>query len=221
MIPVHSSGPRASSTSSSKFWGFFSYRKVRCPRKLFTSVSEPLTQCMAQHTHLCYLNARQPKSRKRWTLRKDRHGRYALFSKSKAVESELPPKPLSTPLMPIHRSWSQTFSKTLTRPFALFAREPIAQLLGLYIALVYGIFYRAFPSLYPPQHSLTPFFISSSVPDKHARNLRGLLPRDDGHRGAALYCARHRAHSRVAAQRAVHGPRICALQAQEQRCWRA
>ncbi|KAJ3572441.1 hypothetical protein NP233_g3081 [Leucocoprinus birnbaumii] len=38
-------------------------------------------------------------------------------------------------------SWKDIFGRALTRPFALFAHEPIMQLLGLYMALIYGIFY--------------------------------------------------------------------------------
>lgn len=33
-------------------------------------------------------------------------------------------------------------AKALTRPFALFFREPIMQLLGVYMAYLYGILYR-------------------------------------------------------------------------------
>ncbi|KAF5372341.1 hypothetical protein D9615_009305 [Tricholomella constricta] len=39
------------------------------------------------------------------------------------------------------RSWSQIFSKALTRPFVLFAREEIVQLFGIYMAFIYGLFY--------------------------------------------------------------------------------
>ncbi|RDB16595.1 Efflux pump vrtL [Hypsizygus marmoreus] len=39
------------------------------------------------------------------------------------------------------RSWSQIFSKALTRPFLIFGRESIAQLLGIYMAFIYGVFY--------------------------------------------------------------------------------
>ncbi|KAF8900739.1 MFS polyamine transporter [Gymnopilus junonius] len=39
------------------------------------------------------------------------------------------------------RTWQHIFRKAMTRPFALFAREPIIQLLGAYMAFVYGIFY--------------------------------------------------------------------------------
>lgn len=40
------------------------------------------------------------------------------------------------------RTWQAIFAKSLVRPFAMFAREPIIQVIGLYMALVYGIFYR-------------------------------------------------------------------------------
>ncbi|KAF8647432.1 hypothetical protein AX16_006709 [Volvariella volvacea WC 439] len=45
------------------------------------------------------------------------------------------------------RSWKSIFAKALTRPFALFARESIVQLLGLYMAFIYGIFYLALTTL--------------------------------------------------------------------------
>jgi hypothetical protein len=35
----------------------------------------------------------------------------------------------------------------LTRPFVLFINEPIVQVLGLYMAFIYGVFYRAFSPL--------------------------------------------------------------------------
>jgi hypothetical protein len=44
-------------------------------------------------------------------------------------------------------SWKAIFSKALTRPFKLFALESIVQLLGVYMAFIYGVFYRAFPSM--------------------------------------------------------------------------
>ncbi|KXN92044.1 hypothetical protein AN958_10031 [Leucoagaricus sp. SymC.cos] len=39
------------------------------------------------------------------------------------------------------RHWKTIFGNALTRPFSLFIHEPIIQLLGLYMALMYGIFY--------------------------------------------------------------------------------
>lgn len=41
-------------------------------------------------------------------------------------------------------SWQKIMKKALLRPFALFIREPIIQLLGLYMAFVYGLLYRTF-----------------------------------------------------------------------------
>lgn len=32
--------------------------------------------------------------------------------------------------------------KSLTRPFMLFFSEPILQVLGIYMAFIYGVFYR-------------------------------------------------------------------------------
>ncbi|PFH51265.1 hypothetical protein AMATHDRAFT_143000 [Amanita thiersii Skay4041] len=39
------------------------------------------------------------------------------------------------------RHWKDIFARSMTRPFMLFAFEPIVQLIGLYMALIYGIFY--------------------------------------------------------------------------------
>ncbi|KAG0698144.1 MFS polyamine transporter [Suillus ampliporus] len=39
------------------------------------------------------------------------------------------------------RSWRTVMATSLNRPFALFFREPIVQLLGVYMAYIYGTFY--------------------------------------------------------------------------------
>ena len=39
------------------------------------------------------------------------------------------------------RTWQHVFAKALVRPFALFAREPIVQALGVYMAFIYGLMY--------------------------------------------------------------------------------
>jgi hypothetical protein len=39
------------------------------------------------------------------------------------------------------RHWKRIMAKALIRPFVLFAREPIVQLLGIYMAFVYGLLY--------------------------------------------------------------------------------
>lgn len=49
------------------------------------------------------------------------------------------------------QAWQTVFSRALSRPFALFVYEPIMQLLGLYMALIYGIFYlflTTIPTIY-------------------------------------------------------------------------
>jgi len=38
-------------------------------------------------------------------------------------------------------SWQAIVTKALVRPFALFAQEPIIQLLGVYMAYLYGMIY--------------------------------------------------------------------------------
>ena len=47
-------------------------------------------------------------------------------------------------LMDRQHSWTQIFRRALTRPFMIFGREFIAQLLGMYMAFAYGTFYRPF-----------------------------------------------------------------------------
>ncbi|KAI0077547.1 MFS polyamine transporter [Panus rudis PR-1116 ss-1] len=39
------------------------------------------------------------------------------------------------------RHWKNIVAKALVRPFALFVREPIVQLLGVYMAFIYGLLY--------------------------------------------------------------------------------
>ncbi|TDL17023.1 MFS polyamine transporter [Rickenella mellea] len=45
------------------------------------------------------------------------------------------------------RHWKRIFAKSLIRPFALFAREPIIQLLGVYMAFIYGLIYLLLTTL--------------------------------------------------------------------------
>lgn len=39
------------------------------------------------------------------------------------------------------RSWQHIFGKALVRPFTLFVREPIVQIVAVYMAFIYGVFY--------------------------------------------------------------------------------
>lgn len=50
---------------------------------------------------------------------------------------------IRTPFQSDDRHWKRIFAKALIRPFALFVREPIVQLLGIYMAFIYGILYCA------------------------------------------------------------------------------
>jgi hypothetical protein len=39
-------------------------------------------------------------------------------------------------------SWQRIMMTALTRPFVLFYNEPIVQVLGIYMAFIYGLYYR-------------------------------------------------------------------------------
>ncbi|KAG6910336.1 hypothetical protein DXG01_011404 [Tephrocybe rancida] len=70
-----------------------------------------------------------------------------LERKAAAIRKSMDPEKAQT--LDIHtiyekegqRSWSQIFRRALTRPFMIFGHEHIAQLLGIYVAFVYGLFY--------------------------------------------------------------------------------
>ena len=66
--------------------------------------------------------------------------------------------------------WKTIFTKALTRPFLLFAFEPIIQVLGIYMAFLYGLFYSLylFPSIFACS-LLTPGFTFSLL-DDHAKH---------------------------------------------------
>lgn len=60
----------------------------------------------------------------------------------------------------ISNSWKAIFSKALVRPFKLFICEPIVQLLGVYMAFVYGLLYSTHSESLPCVCDLTRFSIS-------------------------------------------------------------
>ncbi|KIJ49828.1 hypothetical protein M422DRAFT_27552 [Sphaerobolus stellatus SS14] len=45
------------------------------------------------------------------------------------------------------RNWKKIFGKALTRPFVMFYYEPIIQLLGIYMAFIYGLIYLVLVTL--------------------------------------------------------------------------
>jgi MFS family permease len=57
------------------------------------------------------------------------------------IENSSPKRVLTVYESSEPRTWQYIFRKSLTRPFQLFYEERIVQLLGLYMAFIYGIFY--------------------------------------------------------------------------------
>ncbi|KAJ8502615.1 hypothetical protein ONZ45_g11590 [Pleurotus djamor] len=57
------------------------------------------------------------------------------------------------------RNWKHIMKKSLIRPFMLFFAEPIVQLLGLYMAFIYGVFYlflTTMPSIFEGAYGQAP-----------------------------------------------------------------
>lgn len=97
------------------------------------------------------------------------------------------------------RSWHEIFARALVRPLRLFVFEPIVQLLGLYMAFIYGVFYRestseTFGRLLTP-HS------ASSVLDHNTSDFRQHIPSAPRDRGAELHRPRHRPYTLLPGQR--------------------
>lgn len=69
--------------------------------------------------------------------------RKELASSADSEKGTVPPRIIKTrfEVTNADRTWQHVFSKALTRPFALFAREPIVQALGVYMAFIYGLLY--------------------------------------------------------------------------------
>ncbi|KAL6301413.1 MFS polyamine transporter [Sparassis latifolia] len=68
-----------------------------------------------------------------------------LARKAKQIKKELDIETGSRTVRTVYqtedRRWKRLFAKSLFRPFILFAQEPIIQLLGIYLAFVYGTVY--------------------------------------------------------------------------------
>lgn len=139
-----------------------------------------------------------------------------------AEKSPAPPKPSLTtsrtdaPAVPAHpqviltkyqlkpRSPLQHILHALVRPFALFAYEPIVQLMGVYMAFVYGIFYREYLHWRfgcPARAHATP----SSLPHHHPVNIRGRdVSRVGRYRGLALHRVRAGREFGIAGMSIIH-----------------
>ena len=73
----------------------------------------------------------------------------------------------------------------MTRPFQLFAQEPIIEILGIYVAFMYGLFYSL--SSYPPLFALCLPRVSLSLPDYHTKRVYRHLQRKARHRRLTLH----------------------------------
>jgi hypothetical protein len=60
----------------------------------------------------------------------------------------------------ISNSWKTVLSKALVRPFKMFIYEPIVQLLGVYMAFVYGLLYSTHSESLSCVSGLTHYSIS-------------------------------------------------------------
>lgn len=74
-----------------------------------------------------------------------------LERKAARIQKELSQDPEKGPVREVRsrfdsadRDWKHIVKKALVRPFKLFYSEPIAQLLGAYMAFVYGLLYRVY-----------------------------------------------------------------------------
>lgn len=81
------------------------------------------------------------------------------------------PREIKTVFDTSDRHWQQIVAKSLVRPFKLFFYEPIVQLLGVYMAFVYGLLYRK--QNYQLLRHRGADIGSRSLPDDHPVNLRG------------------------------------------------
>lgn len=84
----------------------------------------------------------------------------------------------------ILHSWKAIITKALVRPFRLFFSEPIAQLLGVYMAFIYGLLYCKF--LLELAMNIA-WNCMPSIPDYDWWNIRGYLPSGQWYCWTSLY----------------------------------
>jgi hypothetical protein len=110
----------------------------KCVLYFYTNVVSLIT--VNQHMHHSCWNKNATRSRKPWTLKMAPLDMYAPCMQPE-TDSEPTSFHHSGPLDKVTHSWQRIVSNALTRPFFIFATEPIVQLLGLYMALTYGLLY--------------------------------------------------------------------------------
>ena len=101
-------------------------------------------------------------------------------------------------------SWGTVISKGLTRPFKLLIYEPIVQLLGLYMAYVYGILYCTHLGVSSILCCLTRF----SIHHDNTVDIRICIPLPTRNCRSSLSRFRCRSYGRITNQREIYGPGI-------------
>jgi len=104
----------------------------------------------------------------------------------------------------ISGSWGAIFSKGLIRPFKLLVYEPIVQLLGLYMAYVYGILYCTHLRVSSILCCLTRF----SIHHDNTVDLRRCIPLPTRNCRSSLSRFWCRSYGRITNQREIYGPGI-------------
>lgn len=113
------------------------------------------------------------------------------------------------------RHWKRIFAKSLIRPFALFSCEPILQLLGVYMAFIYGLLYREY------RHNIHsfPIIIFYSVPHHDTYYIWSNIPAKAGYCRFALLCTWLGSEHCVATKCSSTRQDIRPFQKQEWRYW--
>lgn len=129
--------------------------------------------------------------------------------------NEKRPRDIRTSFDGADRHWQQIVTKALVRPFKLFFSEPIVQLLGVYMAFVYGLLYREcdFSCAVYGFSVLT----NRSLLDDDPIYFRGRVPPTRRHCGTTLHRSRRRVDGCIADQCAHVGQDIPLFHEQE---WR-
>ena len=115
------------------------------------------------------------------------------------------------------KRWKILFTNALTRPFQLFAQESIIQILGIYMAFLYGLFYGLSFSYPPLSLSLLLWFAYSgfsffqSLFDNPAKHIFRYLQRSARYSRITLHRAWCWTHYCVSTQCTIFGSYLCVL----------
>lgn len=113
--------------------------------------------------------------------------------------------------------WKAVFSKALIRPFRLFIYEPIVQLLGLYMAFVYGLLYCT----HSESSQVVCYLTCLSIYHDDTFDLPRRVSRPGGHFWPALPRTWCRPYGRITNQRENNRPGIRFVEISQWRSWKA